>query len=57
MTNGGETNVKDMFKHSMGKGKDEEAQLVYWGKKATGKMVVSACFVLDLFELKMDVKV
>ena len=23
MTNGGETNVKDMFKHSMGKGKDE----------------------------------
>ena len=87
MTNGGETNVKDMFKHSMGKGKDEEAQLVCWGKKATGEMVVdesqsmlydngftggskdfsienmagrmidvSACFVLDLFELKMDVK-
>ena len=49
MTNGGETNVKDMFKHSMGKGKDEEAQL--------GEMVVSACFVFDLFELKMDVKV
>ena len=23
MTNGGETNVKDIFKHSMGKGKDE----------------------------------
>ena len=23
MTNSGETNVKDMFKHSMGKGKDE----------------------------------
>ena len=23
MMNGGETNVKDMFKHSMGKGKDE----------------------------------
>ena len=23
MTNGGETNEKDMFKHSMGKGKDE----------------------------------
>ena len=39
MTNGGETNVKDMFKHSMGKGKDEEAQLVCWGKKATGEMV------------------
>ena len=56
MTNGGETNVKDMFKHSMGKGKDEEAQLV-WGKKATGKMAVSACFVFDLLELKMDVKV
>ena len=23
MSNGGETNVNDMFKHSMGKGKDE----------------------------------
>ena len=57
MTNGGETNVKDIFKHSMGKGKDEEAQLVCWCKKATGEMVVSACFVFDLFELKMDVKV
>ena len=57
MTNGGETNAKDMFKHSMGKGKDEEAQLVCWGKKATGEMAVSACFVFDLFELKMDVKV
>ena len=57
MTNGGETNVKDMFKHSMGKGKGEEAQLVCWGKKATGEMAVSACFVFDLFELKMDVKV
>ena len=55
--NCGETNVKDMLKHSMGKGKDEEAQLVCWGKKATGEMVVSACVVFDLFELKMDVKV
>ena len=78
------------------KGEDEEAQLVCWGKKATGEMVadhavglvvdesqsmlndnvftggskdfsienmagrmidVTACFVFDLFELKMDVKV
>ena len=57
MANGGETNMKDMFKHSMGKGKDEEAPSVCWGKKATGEMVVIACFVFDLFELKMDVKV
>ena len=57
MANGGETNMKDMFKHSMGKGKDGEAPSVCWGKKATGEMVVSACFVFDLFELKMDVKV
>ena len=57
MTNGGETNVKDMFKHSMGKGNDEEAQLVCWGKKATGEMVVSARFVFDSFEFKMDDKV
>ena len=39
MTNGGETNVKDMFMHSMGKGKDEKAQFVCWGKKAMGEMV------------------
>ena len=78
------------------KKEDEEAQLVCWGKKATGEMVadhaiglvvdesqsmlydngftdgskdfsienmagrmidVSACFVFDLFDLKMDVKV
>ena len=49
--------MKDMFKHSMGKGNDEEAQLVCWGKKATGEMVVSARFVFDSFEFKMDDKV
>ena len=39
------------------KGEDEEEQLICWGKEATGEMVVSACFVFVLFELKMDVKV
>ena len=87
--------VRAKMMNSM-KGEDEEAQLVCWGKKATGGIIadhaiglivddsqsvlyddgftggskdfsienmagrmidVSACFVFDLFDLKMDVKV
>ena len=86
MANGGETNVKDMFKlgrvcwskkaagemvadHAIGLVVDESQSMLYdngftGGSKdfsienMAGRMIdVSACFVFDLFELKMDVKV
>ena len=86
MANGGETNVKDMFKlgrvcwgkkaagemvadHAIGLVVDESQSMLYdngftGGSKdfsienMAGRMIdVSACFVFDLFELKMDFKV